>query len=176
MAANFKLEKPLIFKNRGMLLEQIINQTIYYYNKNKIAYFNKKNLDIKFSEINRETTNINSKKTILKNSYISKKSTVDYYGIYKGQYISFEAKSSNKKSIPMLNIKEHQHKHLLEIKNYGGISFYIFFFKNESKLFLVDVSKIDFYNKKIITIDELKIFGKELEIIFPGIVDFLKYI
>ena len=72
----------VIHKNRGMLLEQILNKTIEYYNKNNIAFFAKKNLDIKFSKVF-----VDDRNKKLESSFISKKSTVDYYGIYKGNIL-----------------------------------------------------------------------------------------
>ncbi|MBD5423190.1 MAG: Holliday junction resolvase RecU [Mycoplasma sp.] len=151
-----------------MLLEKIINITIDYYNKNKIAYFTKNNLNIKFRNVINENNKLK-----LSSPFIHEKSTVDYYGIYEGKYITFEAKSTSENSFPFSNIKLHQHEHLQLIKNMGGYAFYIIFFKNKSKLFKVDVDCIDYKNKKSISFEEICEIGTNLEIIFPGIVDFL---
>lgn len=96
-----------------MLLEKIINNTINYYLKNKIAFFNKKNLNIKFKTMSEDRYKLDL-------AFISSKSTVDYYGIYQGQYISFEAKSTELDVFPLSNIKEHQHQHLKLINELGG--------------------------------------------------------
>lgn len=157
------------YNNRGMLLEKIINNTIHFYMKNEIAFFNKKNLDIKFKKV------INSNVTILENAYISNKSTVDYYGIYNGKYISFEAKSTELNIFPLSNIKEHQHQHLKLIHKLGGWSFYILYFKTKNVFILIDVENMDelMKNKKTISFEQILETGFELEIVFPGIIDFL---
>ncbi|CAL59249.1 Pseudogene of RecU (N terminal part) [Mycoplasmopsis agalactiae PG2] len=75
-----------MYKNRGMLLETIINQTIDYYTYNHIAFIEKKGLPIKFSNI----TN-SENKLLLSNAFVYKKSTVDYIGCYKGRFLAFES-------------------------------------------------------------------------------------
>lgn len=159
------------YKNRGMLLEQLLNNTIEHYNKNNIAFFAKKNLDIKFSRVF-----INNKTKKLDSSFISKKSTVDYYGIYKGQYIAFEAKSTQENVFYFSNIKKHQHDHLNQINLLGGKAFYILFFKKYSKIFLINVNELGYENSKSISIEMAFEKGKLLDIDFPGIIDFLKFI
>ena len=151
-------------KNRGMLLEKIINQTINYYNKNGFALFMKKNLDIVINSKNQQ------------DSFIRKKSTVDYYGIYKGFYIAFEAKSTELNHFPLSNIKIHQHQHLKRIKFLGGKAFYIIYFKLTNKFFMVDVETMEIKNKKSITLEEMMLLGNNLNITFPGIIDFLEYL
>ncbi len=162
--------KNISYKNRGMLLEKIINTSINHYINSNVAYFKKNNLEIKFQSIASST---DSKKIKLNNSFINGKSTVDYYGLYKSRYITFEAKSTDDDNLPISNIKPHQHKHLLFIKSLGGISFYLIFFKHQSKIFLVDVEDIDYENMKYLSYEYISSIGKELDIIFPGIIDFL---
>ncbi len=160
-------------KNKGMLLEKLLNNSINHYLKNEIAFFTKAHLNIKF----KSTTNDRNEKTIkLNSSFIQSKSTVDYYGVYKGQYITFEAKSTDNDRFLFSNIKSHQHKHLLLISKLGGKAFYFIFFKKYSSLFIVNVNEIDYENKKSLTYEEIKKIGKNLEIIFPGIIDFLPLI
>ncbi|MGL5591935.1 MAG: Holliday junction resolvase RecU [Metamycoplasmataceae bacterium] len=153
--------------NRGMLLETIINKTVEYYNKNNIALIHKKTLDIKFSAIDEMRR--------VKNGVVVSKSTVDYYGIYKGSFIAFEAKSSNTNVIPKNNFKEHQHDYLLKIKKYNGNAFYIFLFKQTNEVFLAEIGLIN-YRKKTITLEYLRNKAISLEIIYPGIIDFVKYL
>ncbi|MGL4343425.1 MAG: Holliday junction resolvase RecU [Metamycoplasmataceae bacterium] len=155
-------------KNRGMLLETIINKTIQSYADNDVAIIHKKNLDIKFASVENDAK--------LKNSYISKKSTVDYFGIYKGKFICFEAKSTNEDKIPWSNFKEHQHEYLLRIKKHNGIAFYIIFFKKFNEFFLVDPSLIFQETKKPIHIDFFRQKAILLDLVYPGYIDFLKYI
>ena len=159
------------YNHRGMLLEKIINNTINYYLKNKIAFFNKKNLNIKFKTISEDRYKLDL-------AFISSKSTVDYYGVYQGQYISFEAKSTELDVFPLSNIKEHQHQHLKLINELGGWTFYLIFFKKYNRIFLIDIDKIEnnHHNKKSISLKEMELISNEIEITFPGIIDFLSFI
>lgn len=151
--------------NRGMLLETIINKTIQQYKEKNIALFHKKTLDIKFSSIDEMKR--------IKNGVVMSKSTVDYYGIYKGSFIAFEAKSSNTESIPKSNFKEHQHNYLLKIKEHSGYAFYIFLFRQTNEFFLADISIIK-YEKKSITLEYIRKEAISLDLIFPGVIDFIK--
>ncbi|MGL6125144.1 MAG: Holliday junction resolvase RecU [Metamycoplasmataceae bacterium] len=153
--------------NRGMLLETIINKTIKYYKEKNIALLHKKTLDIKFSSIDEMRR--------VKNGVVISKSTVDYYGVYKGKFIAFEAKSSNTKTIPKNNFKDHQHNYLQEIKKHSGLAFYIILFKRTNEFFLVDISIIN-YRKKSITLEHIRKTSISLDLIFPGIIDFIKYL
>lgn len=161
------------YKNRGMLLETLINNTINYYKQNKIAFFQKNNLNIKFKKTDNKTEN-----NLIRSyeSFIKSKSTVDYCGIYKGRYITFEAKSTEEKNFPFSNIKSHQHEHLKMIHSFGGLAFYIIFFKLYQKVYIINVNDINYENKKSMSFDEVSQNGKEIEIIFPGIIDFLSLI
>ncbi len=153
--------------NRGMLLEAIINKTIKQYNEKDVALFHKKKLDIKFSSVD-DVRNI-------KGGVIASKSTVDYYGIYKGSFVAFEAKSSRNNIFSKSNFKEHQHNYLKKIKKHGGIAFYIFLFKETNEFFLADISFIN-YEKKSINIEYIRREAISLELIFPGVIDFIKYL
>ncbi|NQZ28955.1 MAG: Holliday junction resolvase RecU [Mycoplasmatales bacterium] len=154
-------------KNRGMLLESLLNTTIALYKKNDIGIFHKKEIPISFGKVIKS-----SNKLKIDEAYIKTKSTSDYYGIFKGKFIAFEAKSTNLKSLPLSNIKYHQRKYLRDIQNHGGISFYIFAFKAYDKYFMVYTDTIETIRKKSFSIDDAIMYGIELELIFPGILDF----
>ena len=159
------MKEYISYKNRGMLLEELINKTINFYNQEQIGYFAKNHLNVKFQKENCKN---------FSNAFIKNKSTVDYYGIYQGKYITFEAKSTEKNYLSFNNIKKHQHDHLQLIKKLGGIAFYLIFFKNHSLLYRVDVDQMDLSNKKRnISIQDLEKVAVKLDVIFPGIIDFL---
>lgn len=162
-----------IFKNRGMLLETIINQTNEFYFKNKIAIFHKKNLDITFKSVK-----LQDKKLNLESAIISSKSSVDYYGIYKGRYIAFEAKSTEEDYLPLKNIKEHQIKYLDFIREHDGVAFWIIYFKFANTFILImhnDLKRI-IQNKKALHLEEALLNGKKLELSFPGILNIIENI
>ncbi|WP_027332769.1 Holliday junction resolvase RecU [Mycoplasmopsis gallinarum] len=155
-------------KNRGMLLETIINNTIQYYWTNNLAYIEKKNLNIKFKNVSKDKT--------ITDGYIANKSTVDYIGCLKGKFIAFEAKSTYQKYLPANNLKLHQKNYLKQIEQNGGISFLIVFFHFTNEFYLLPTFKIMTKWETNISIEEIKKIGFKLELTFPGIIDFLPYI
>ncbi|TCG10474.1 Holliday junction resolvase RecU [Mycoplasma todarodis] len=158
-------------KNRGMLLESILNTTINLYRKNNVALFHKKEIPISFGKVIKNGKNIR-----LDNAFIKSKSTSDYYGVFKGKFIAFEAKSTNQKSLPLSNIKHHQRKYLNDVQNHGGIAFYIFSFKTYDKYFMIYVDTIENLRKKSFSLDDANEHGIELDLVFPGILDFLAHL
>ncbi|UVD81519.1 Holliday junction resolvase RecU [Mycoplasma iguanae] len=155
-------------KNRGMLLEKIINTTIDFYLKNGIAIFHKKNLDIVFGKVIKE-----DKAKKLEQTYLAKKSTVDYYGIYQGQFIAFEAKSVEGNILPLYNIKEHQIKYLEKINAHGGKAFLIILFKEKNAFFMLKPEYLRHSSKKSINYEQIQKEGISLQLNYPGILDFV---
>ncbi len=158
-------------KNRGMLLESILNTTINLYNKNNIALFHKKEVPISIGKVIKSNNKIK-----VENAFIKSKSTSDYYGVFKGKFIAFEAKSTNLKSLPLTNIKHHQRKYLNDVQNNGGVAFYIIYYKSYNRYFMVFVDSIENIRKKSFSIEEASKKGIELDLTFPGILDFLTYL
>ncbi|MCU4117091.1 Holliday junction resolvase RecU [Mycoplasma zalophi] len=160
-------------KNRGMLLESIINKTNERYYLNQVAFFQKKELNIKFKKV----LNKNDKLQ-LKDAKIFSKSTVDYYGVYKGKFIAFEAKETDSKLFSLSNIKKHQHKYLLDITQFGGIGFYIIFFKQFDCFLYINCLEMDkiWKNKKSLSFEEATKISKKIHLIFPGILDYINCI
>lgn len=158
--------------NRGMLLESIINNTNEYYFKNGIALIHKKNLDIKFKNVKLE-----KHKLLLNNASIFSKSTVDYYGVWKGRFLAFEVKSTEQKNFEKKNIKKHQIEYLNKVVLHQGIAFWIIYFKFQNEFLLIEhanFKKCLFEEKKsYIFFETIKSLGKEIKLIFPGILDFL---
>ncbi|QBF34389.1 Holliday junction resolvase RecU [Mycoplasmopsis phocirhinis] len=155
-------------KNRGMLLEKIINQTILYYEKNGLAVIEKKTLPIKFQKMN-------SNKQV-SGAFVFKKSTVDYIGCYNGSFIAFEAKTTNENRLPSSNISPHQIQYLSKISSLGGISFFIIFFSQWDEFYLISAKYLLEHWKKSWTYEEIKNAGYSIELSYPGIIDFLPYI
>lgn len=162
----------MINKNKGMLLESIINKTINFYQMNKIAYIEKKNLNITFKKL---VTNANNVITV-KDGIISSKSTVDYIGCYKGKFIAFEAKTTNQNILPNANIKIHQIDYLKKIADNGGIAFFIVYFENQNKFFMIDIYDFLNKNKTPLCYEEAANIGKEIEIEYPGMINFIQFL
>lgn len=153
----------ILHKNRGMFLETILNLTCNFYIKNNIAYIEKKSVELKNNE----------------NKKLAKgKSTVDYWGCLKGMFIAFEAKSTHGSRIEKSNFKIHQLDFLLKIKKSGGIAFYVLYFFVENKFLIVEPEIVENFMIEDISITYLNIkkYSKEVELTFPGILDFIPLI
>lgn len=139
--------------NRGMDLENDINNTNSYYLDNDIAIVYKKPTPIKVSKVN-----YNKNHTIITEAFYEMPSTTDYNGIYKGKYIDFDAKEvKNSSSFALSNLHAHQLKHLKRVKEHGGISFLIVRFYKNNITYLIETDEIIDYinseNRKSIPID-----------------------
>lgn len=157
--------------NRGMNLENAINQSNEYYLRNDIAVIYKKPTPIGVLDVSYK----NHKKVIEK-AYFKEQSTLDYNGLYKGRYIDFDAKETlNKTSFPLSNVHEHQLLHMKRVIKHGGISFLII--KMNSFYFLLDgsiiLSFIEKNDRKSIPYEFIKENG---HLIKEGITPALDYI
>ena len=165
------------YGNRGMVVEDDLNITNEYYREGDIAIIYKKPTPITIHKVNYKSRD---------NAFIEKASfkipsTTDYNGIYKGKYIDFEAKETRSKtSFPLVNIHEHQLKHLDSIVRHGGIGFIIVRFVTLNKTFLLMWQDIkDFIEgdtRKSIPLSYFEKKGKLIEIGLRPRLDYLKYI
>ena len=132
------------YSNRGMDLENDINDTNKYYLDNDIAVIYKKPTSVTIHKAEYPGPH----KAIIKEAYFKTPSTTDYNGVYKGKYIDFEAKETkNKTSFPLSNIHEHQIKHLNNISRHGGIGFIIVRFTLLNETYLLFIKDLDNYLK-----------------------------
>lgn len=159
-------------KNRGMKLENLINQTNEYYINNDIAVIYKKPTPILVCQVD-------YKKNKILEGYYKTPSTLDYNGIYKGKYIDFDAKETlNKTSFPLANLHKHQLEHMKKVINHGGISFLIV--KINNLYYLLDGLKIiDFINsnnRKSIPYNYIKNYGLEIKEGINPALDYIKVI
>ncbi|PAF54621.1 Holliday junction resolvase RecU [Mycoplasmopsis agassizii] len=152
-------------KNKGMFLEYLVIKTIDYYISHDIAWFEKKKTPVKYNYAN----DANTKVKLLK-------STIDFYGIYKGKYVALEAKTFEGDKFLISNLKAHQKEHLKTINRHQGHSYLIIYSEKTSQIYLLNFSKIENLKIKSLSIEWLNLNAFILEIEFPGIVDFLKYL
>jgi len=159
------------YKNRGMFLENIINDSNNYYNEIERCLIYKKPTPIKVLNVTYPT----NKTHLINKAVYSSVSTLDYNGIYRGKYIEFDAKMCNNKSLfPISNIKNHQINHIKQVIKQGGIAFLIIMINNE--IFLLkgeDLINIINDNKKYIT---YKYFKEYAYIINESYIPRLKYL
>ena len=125
--------------NRGMNLENDLNDTNNYYLTNDIAIIYKKPTPITINKVDYKSR----KDAVIKEAHFKIPSTTDYNGIYKGRYIDFEAKETKSEtSFPLNNIHQHQIDHLIKIHNHGGIGFIIVRFTKLNKTYLLFIEDL----------------------------------
>ena len=160
------------YKNRGMFLENIINESNEYYNSIDKSLIYKKPTPIKVLNV----TYPNNKSHLIDKAVYSSISTLDYNGIYRGKYIEFDAKECHSKtSFPLSNIKPHQLEHIKKVIYQKGIVFLIIFMNNEFFL-LKGEDIIDFINnndRKSIDFEYLEKVGYKIN---EGYLPRLKYL
>lgn len=164
--------KFINYKNRGMFLENLINDSNTYYLSKDIAVIYKKPTPIKVLNVSYRS----KQTTLIDKAVFSQTSTLDYNGVYKGKYIEFDAKESKSHtSFPLSNIKEHQIIHIKNIINHGGIAFLIIFMNN--KFFLYKGSDlINFINTTDRKSIPYEVLERDAYIIKEGYMPRLNYI
>ena len=164
-------------KNRGMTLENDLNETNEYYRDMDIAIIYKKPTPIKIVKVDYPSRS----EAKIKEAFFTVPSTTDYNGLYKGFYIDYEAKeTSSKTSFSLENIHSHQIKHLEKIYNHKGIAFLIIRFTTLNKTYLLRIedflSYINNNNRKSIPIYYFKEKGYLIKDGYKPRVDYLKVI
>ena len=141
--------KNITYGNRGMTLENDLNETNQYYLVNDVAVIHKKPTPITIVDVDYHSR----KDAVITKAYFRTPSTTDYNGIYKGKYIDFEAKETNSKtSFPLSNIHKHQIEHLKKVYKHGGISFLIVRFTQLNLTYYLSIESL----KKFIENDKKK--------------------
>lgn len=132
--ATYTVENEVSYSRRGMSLEDDINDTNRYYLEADIAAVHKKPTPITIVNVDyksRSTARITE-------AYFQVPSTTDYNGVYRGQYLDFEAKETHSKTAFRLAIiHPHQLQHLARVIKYGGIAFLIVRFVAHDETFFV---------------------------------------
>lgn len=127
-----------VHANRGLSFESEIDVSNEYYRRQNQAVIYKKPTPIKVVRMGK----VYDKEGIVE-AYFQAPSTTDYNGLYRGQYIDFEAKETkNKTSFPLANIHPHQLNHMEAIVHHGGIGFLLVYFKTLGKVYLLDYREL----------------------------------
>ncbi|MFD2209087.1 Holliday junction resolvase RecU [Virgibacillus halophilus] len=122
------------YGNRGMTLENDINDTNKFYLETDRAVIHKKPTPIQIVNVDYPKRSA----AVIKEAYFKQASTTDYNGIYKEKYIDFEAKETkNTTSFPFANIHAHQIKHMEKVISHGGVCFIIIRFSKLDKTYYV---------------------------------------
>ena len=160
--------------NRGMNLEADINDTNNYYLENNIAVIHKKPTPITINKVDYKSR----RDAVIKEAHFKIPSTTDYNGIYKGNYIDFEAKETKSStSFPLNNIHKHQIEHLKQIHIHGGIGFIIVRFTKLNKTYLLFIEDlIEFINNNERASIPICYFEDKAHIIKEGLCPRIDYI
>lgn len=173
-----KKQQTITYSNRGMTLEEDLNETNKYYLESKLAVIHKKPTPVQIVNVDYPRRSA----AVIKEAYFKQSSTTDYNGIYRGKYIDFEAKETkNKTSFPLQNFHTHQIDHMRNIVEQGGICFVILSAFNEF-YYLEAQNLLNFWNRqetggrKSITLDELNEHGHKIPLGYQARIDYLKII
>lgn len=157
-------KKNIVFSDRGMSLEQQINESNQYYLMQNIAVVHKKPTPIQIVKVDYPKRS----RAVIKEAYFRQASTTDYNGVYKGYYLDFEAKETrNRTSFPLKNFHEHQIIHLDQCLQQDGICFTIIRFVSLNRYFITPASFIihawNDKSKKSLTLSEIESNSYEIK-------------
>ncbi|ALD66177.1 Holliday junction resolvase RecU [Spiroplasma cantharicola] len=146
----------MIIKNKGMYLETIIN--------NSISILDENNGFIYKMPINNNIISINNNiiTARLKRNYFC-----DYIGLWKGIYLEFEAKETEKDYFNLNNLKQQQFEKLTLVNKNNGCAFILVYFHLYEKIFFIHISELSNIKNKKIPYQYFK--ENFLEINFSGI-------
>ncbi|GGE56594.1 Holliday junction resolvase RecU [Priestia taiwanensis] len=161
-------KKQTTYSNRGMTLEEYLNETNEYYRSKGVACVHKKPTPVQIVHVEYPRRSA----AVIKEAYFKQASTTDYNGVYKGKYIDFEAKETrNKTSFPLQNFHVHQIEHMKEIIHHDGIAFVIIKFTTLDEVYLLEaVHLLHFWKRyehggrKSITKAELEEVGHPIKL------------
>jgi len=141
MSINYPIKKLIStnqdtnYSQRGMNLENELNESNKYYKAHNIALIHKKPTPVQIVKVDYPSR----QRAVIKEAYFQAPSTTDYNGIYRKKYIDFEAKEiSSRTAFPLQNIHSHQIDHIKQVLSLGGIAFIIVRFTKLNKVFLLD--------------------------------------
>jgi len=128
--------------NKGMPLEEMINNSNEYYLNNDIAVIHKKPIPIQIVKVDYPSR----QKAVIREAYYKTPSTTDYNGVYKGKYIDFDAKEcSSETSFTLSNVHDHQAIHLSRIKKHGGYGFFLIAWNKYNEYYLLEIDQFMYW-------------------------------
>lgn len=171
---NHKINFKNSYANRGMELENDLNETNNYYNLYDIALICKKPTPVRIVKTNFENMRIID-------GFFEMPSTLDYNGVYKGYYIEFDAKETRSRtSFNLNNIHKHQIDYIKKVIKHQGIVFLIIRFTLLNKDYIIDgkdlINFIDNNNRKSIPITYFEENCYKLEIKYAPRLDYIKIV
>ncbi|MGN1385799.1 MAG: Holliday junction resolvase RecU [Bacillus sp. (in: firmicutes)] len=168
------------YSNRGMTLEDDLNESNAYYLSRNIAVIHKKPTPVQIVDVHYPKRSA----AVIKEAYFKQASTTDYNGVYRGKYIDFEAKETkNLTSFPLQNFHAHQIQHMEQVLSHQGLAFVILSFSASNEIFLMEAQQIISYwnrmldgGRKSITKKEVELTSYKIPIGFQPRIDYLKIV
>lgn len=172
--------KDLTYSNRGMTLEDDLNETNDFYLQTAQAVIHKKPTPVQIVNVDYPKRSA----AVIKEAYFKQASTTDYNGVYKGKYLDFEAKETkNRQSFPLKNFHKHQIKHMKQVLDQGGIAFVILRFSATEEVYLLEAEHLLVFwkrmengGRKSVTKLEIEEFGHYIPLGFRPRIDYIKII
>ncbi|MGM0845924.1 MAG: Holliday junction resolvase RecU [Bacillota bacterium] len=172
--------KKVSHSNRGMTLEEDINETNLYYLANGVAVIHKKPTPVQIVDVHYPQRSA----AVIKEAYFKQPSTTDYNGLYKGRYIDFEAKETrNKTSFPLQNLHNHQIQHMKQVDDQDGIAFILIRFSSTEEIFFMKFielykywQRMDSGGRKSIKKEEIEADGVKIALGLHPRIDYLKIV
>jgi recombination protein U len=127
---------------RGSVLEKLIETTNEKYKKKGAA------LAIKIPTPITPVAIDKSRRLITK-AYFTKKSSVDYIGVYEGTPFCFDAKETELEYLPIGNIKPHQIEFMRNFTQNGGVAFFIVDYSPRNEYYFLPFNEMDFSSSKV---------------------------
>lgn len=172
MVLKYRVNFNSTYANRGMGLENDINETNIYYNSYDIALIYKKPTPIRISKVNYDLMKITD-------GFFESPSTLDYNGVYKGYYVEFDAKETKSKtSFTINNVHRHQIEYIRKVIKQRGIVFLIVRFSSLDKNFVLEGEQflqfIDNNDRKSIPLEYFEKNCYKLEVKYAPRLDYIK--
>lgn len=157
-----------------MTLEGDINITNEHYKDQGIALVYKKPTPIRVVQVEYP-------KNKIREAYFNEPSTLDYNGVYHGNYIEFDAKETQcKTSFPLSNIHSHQMEHVKKVLQHGGIAFLIIRFVTIDRTYLLPgedlVAFTEQYSRKSIPLGYFENNAYLLELKYAPRLDYIRIV
>ncbi|SEM83708.1 recombination protein U [Mesobacillus persicus] len=172
--------KNSTYSNRGMTLEEDLNETNSYYLERQIAIIHKKPTPVQIVQVDYPKRSA----AVIKEAYFKQASTTDYNGVYKGKYLDFEAKETKfTSSFPLKNFHPHQIQHMSGVLRQDGICFVILRFSTLEEVYLLQAHHLlEFWKRmeeggrKSVTKGEIEKLGHRIPLGLQPRIDYIKVI
>ncbi|MTI69617.1 MAG: Holliday junction resolvase RecU [Firmicutes bacterium] len=130
------------FGHRGDVLEELIIFTNEQYRKRNLGRIDKVPTPVTVTQIDNQGR--------ITKAFFEKKGTVDFNGLIQGIGVYFDAKETEKKSLPLANIHKHQIDYMVDMDKQNGLAFILAHFKYYNEYYLIPLEVLlHYYNNSL---------------------------